>query len=177
MSTIICRLAARLALSAAFCIAVALAAVPARAGDLDQSDISRITAVTDAIRSLEDDVRRTMHELPADDAEQIEAFSYIELNLESAQERLNSVFLLVAISMYMETSGDEAQILNLMSRQILPPSKTFLRQKSDAIHSMAVSHPGNQQIAAFTTRALALLRDRAIPMLDDLSRRIGAPPL
>jgi hypothetical protein len=177
MGTIICRLVARLAGSAALCIGVVLAAVPARPSDLDQDDISRITAVTDAIRSLEDDVSRTMHDLPAGDAEQIEAFSYVELNLESAQERLNSVFLLVAVSMYMEASADEAQILNLMSRQILPPSKTFLRQKSDAIASMAVSHPGNQEIAALSMRASALLRDRAIPMLDELARKIGTPPL
>jgi len=177
MSTLIGRLAARMAAPAAFSVALALAAVPAHPADLNQADISRITAVTDALRSLEDDVSRTMHDLPPDDAEQIEAFSYVELNLESAQERLNSVFLLVAVSMYMETSSDEAQILNLMSKQILPPSKVFLRQKSDAIHSMAVSHPGNQQIAAFTSRALALLRDRAIPMLDELTRKIETPPL
>src|SRR5690242_14213891 len=145
MRTIICRLAVPLA--AAFCIGVALTAVPALPADLDQADISRITAVTDALRSLEDDVSRTMHDLPPDDAEQIEAFSYVELNLESAQERLNSVFLLVAVSMYMETSSDETQVLNLMSKQMLPPSKTFLRQKSDAIASMAVSHPGNREIA------------------------------
>jgi hypothetical protein len=177
MRTIICRLAARLALSAGFCLVVALATVPARSADLDQNDISHITAVTDAIRSLADDVSRTMHDLPPGDAEQIEAFSYVELNLESAQERLNSVFLLVAVSMYMETATDEGQILNLMSRQILPPSRTFLRQKSDAIASMAVSHPGNREIADLTMRASALLRDRAIPMLDELARKIGAPPL
>jgi len=174
---IISRLAARLALSAAFCVAVALAAAPAPAADLDQNDVSRITAVTDAIRSLDDDVSRTMHNLPPDDAEQIEAFSYIELNLESAEERLNSVFLLVAVSMYMETSADEGQILNLMSRQILPRSKTFLQLKSEAIASMALSHPGNREIADLTMRASALLRDRAIPMLDELARKIGAPPL
>jgi len=177
MSAIICSQAARFAASAAFCIAAALAAFPARPADLDQNDISRITAITDAIRSLEDDVSRTMHDLPPNDAEQIEAFSYVELNLESAQERLNSVFLLVAVSMYMETATDEGQILNLMSRQILPPSKTFLRQKSDAIASMAISHPGNREIADLTMRASALLRDRAIPMLDELARRIGPPPL
>jgi hypothetical protein len=174
---IVCRMAARLMVSAALCVTVALAAIPARAADLDQGDISRISAITDAIRSLEDEVSRTMHDLAPDDAEQIEAFSYVELNLESAQERLNSVFLLVAVSMYMEASSDEAQILNLMSRQILPPSKVFLRQKSDAIASMAVSHPGNQGIAAYSTRAETLLRERAIPMLDALSRKIGNQPL
>jgi hypothetical protein len=161
----------------ALCGALVLAAVPVRAADLDQGDVSRITAITDAIRSLEDDVSRTLHDLPPDDAEQIEAFSYVELNLESAQERLNSVFLLAAVSMYMEDSSDTAQIQNLMSRQILPPSKTFLRQKSDAIASMAMSHPGNQEIAAYSMRASAILRDRAIPMLDALSRKIAGAPL
>jgi hypothetical protein len=175
MSTMIGRLVARLTASAALCIGVTLAAAPAPAAELDQDDVSRITAVTDAIRSLDDDVSRTMHNLPPDDAEQIEAFSYVELNLESAEERLNSVFLLVAVSMYMETSADEGQILNLMSRQILPRSKTFLQLKSEAIASMALSHPGNQEIAAYSTRASAILRDRAIPMLDDLARKIAAP--
>jgi hypothetical protein len=172
---IICRMAAWLA--PALCLGLVLAAVPARPADLDQGDVSRITAIIDAIRALDEDVSRIMHDLPPGDAEQIEAFSYIELNLESAQERLNSVFLLVAVSMYMEAASDEAQILNLTSQQILPPSKTFLRQKSDAIASMALSHPGNQAIAALSVRASAILRDRAIPMLDELSRKIGAPPL
>jgi hypothetical protein len=177
MSANTCRMAAWLALPAGLCIAVALAAVPAKAANLDQDDISRITAVTDAIQSLADDVSRTLHDLPPDDAEQIEAFSYVGLNLESAEERLNSVFLLAAVSMYMEASSDEGQILNLMSRQILPRSKTFLQLKSDAIASMSLSHPGNQQIAAYSMRAAEILHERAIPMLDALARKIGPPPL
>jgi hypothetical protein len=166
-------MAAGLAWGCALCLLLGLAAGSARAAALDEGDITRVSAVADAIRSLEEDVSRTMHDLPEGNAEEIEAYSYVGLNLESAQERLNSVFILVAVSIYMESSTDQLQILNLMAKQILPASKTFLYQKSDAIASMAVSHPGNGTLADYSMRAGAILNERAIPMLNALAEKIG----
>jgi hypothetical protein len=166
-------MAVRLAWGCALCLLFGLATGWARAAALDQGDIARVSAVTDAIRSLEEDVSRTLHDLPEGNAEEIEAYSYVGLNLESAQERLNSVFLLAAVSIYMESATDQMQILNLMAKQILPASKTFLYQKSDAIASMAVSHPGNRTLADYSMRAGAILNGRAVPMLDALAQKIG----
>jgi hypothetical protein len=168
------RMAARLACRCALCLLLGSMAGWARAAALDESDITQVSAVTDAIRSLEEDVSRTLHDLPQRNAEEIEAYSYIGLNLESAQERLNSVFLLAAVSIYMESATDQMQILNLMGKQILPASRTFLFQKSDAIASMAVSHPGNRTLADYSMRAGAILNERAVPMLDALAQKIGA---
>ena len=111
--------------------------------------------------------------MAADDAEQIEAYSYVELNLEAAQEQLNSIFLLMAISIYADSSSDELQVLALMYGQVLSPSKTYLVEKKDAIASMATSHPANDAFAAYNMRAAAILGEQAIPLLDELFRRIA----
>src|SRR6266700_854431 len=167
-------MAARAASRSALCIILVLMTLSAKAAVFNESDISRITDIGEAITMLEDDVSRSMHNLPPDDAEQIEAYSYVELNLEAAQERLNSIFLLMAVSMFMEASSDQLQIVNLMYLQILPQSKTYLSKKTDAIASMAVSHPANGEFATYRTRAAAILADRAVPLLDELYRKIGA---
>ena len=166
-------LAGRLACRFGLCLLLGLTTVSGRAAALDNGDISRVSAIADAIRSLEEDVSRTLHDLPEGNAEEIEAYSYVGLNLESAQERLNSVFLLVAVSVYMESSTDQMQVLDLMAKQILPASKAFMYQKSDAIASMAVAHPGNQALADYSMRARAILDERAIPMLEALAQKIG----
>jgi hypothetical protein len=173
LTTSMRRMATGSACCSVLCLLFGFTTVSGRAAALDNGDITRVSAIADAIRSLEEDVSRTLHDLPEGNAEEIEAYSYVGLNLESAQERLNSVFLLVAVSVYMESSTDQMQILNLMAKQILPASKTFMYQKSDAIASMAISHPGNQALADYSMRAGAILGERAIPMLDALSQKIG----
>src|SRR5438045_4029667 len=87
-----CSMAARAASRSALCIILVLMTLSAKAAVFNESDISRITDIGEAITTLEDDVSRSMHNLPPDDPEQIEAYSYVELNLEAAQERLNSIF-------------------------------------------------------------------------------------
>jgi hypothetical protein len=154
-------------------IAVALTASPARAAVLDENDASRLAGISEAIKSFEDDVSSALHDLPSGDAEQIEAYAYVELNLEAAHERLNTVFMLVAVAIYVESSSDQLLILNVMYGQLLPQSKNYLREKRDAIASMAAAHPTNTVLATYGTRASAVLGDRAIPLLDELYRRIG----
>jgi hypothetical protein len=154
-------------------IALALSALPARAAVLDENDTSRLAAINEAIKSFEDDISSSLHDLPPNDAEQIESYAYVELNLEAAHERLNTIFMLVAVSVYLESSSDQLLILNVMYGQLLPQSKNYLSEKADAIASMAATHPASKVFAAYSARARAILGDRAIPLLDELYRRIG----
>jgi hypothetical protein len=168
-----------LAAGAVFClvllIVLALATSPVRAAVLDDSDASRLAAINEAIKSFEDDVSSALHDLPSNEAEQIESYAYVELNLEAAHERMNTVFMLTAVSVYVESPSDRLLILNLMHGQLLPQSKNYLNEKRNAIASMAAAHPANQVLATYGRRAAALLADRAIPLLDELYRRTGDP--
>ncbi|HWF93980.1 MAG TPA: hypothetical protein VG291_03380 [Xanthobacteraceae bacterium] len=157
----------------ALIIALALATLPARAAGLDENDASRLAAINEAIQSFEDDVSSALHEVPSDEAEQIESYAYVELNLEATHERLNTVFMLAAVSVYVESASDQLLILNLMHGQLLPQSKNYLNEKRNAIASMATAHPENQVLATYAARAAALLGDRAIPLLDEFYRRTG----
>jgi hypothetical protein len=165
------RIAARAVWQFPLLIALALAALPARSAALDDNDTSRLAGINEAIKSFEDDVSAALHDLPPDDAEQIEAYSYVELNLEAAHERLNTIFMLVAISTYMESSSDQLLIWNVMHAQLLRQSRNYLGEKEDAIASMAASHPANKVFATYRMRATAILGDRAIPLLDELYRK------
>jgi len=155
-------------------IGFALASLPVRAAVFDEHDTSRLAGINEAIQSFENDVGSALHNLSSDDAEQIESYAYVELNLEAAHERLNTVFMLVAVSSYMESPSDQFLVLDVLYRQILPRSKNYLNEKKDAIASMAVAHPANQVFAAYRLRADALLGERAIPFLDELYERIEA---
>ena len=155
-------------------IGLALATFPAQATVFDEHDTSRLVSINEAIRSFENDVGSALHNLSSDDPEQIESYAYVELNLEAAHERLNNVFMLVAVSIYMESPPDQFLILDVLYRQILLPSRNYLNEKKDAIASMAAAHPANRVFAAYSSRADALLGGRAIPFLDELYERIGA---
>jgi hypothetical protein len=154
-------------------IAFVLAVLPARAAVLDDRDASRLADVTEAIQSFEDEVVSALHHLPADTG-QIESYSYVKLNLEAAHERLNNILMQVAFSIYMESPADESLVLTVIHAQLLPPSRSYLIEKKDAIASMAAAHPSNPVFAAYSTRANAILGDRAIPLLDEIDRKIGA---
>ena len=155
-------------------IGFALASLPVRAAVFDEHDTSRLAGINEAIQSFENDVGSALHNLSSDDAEQIESYAYVELNLEAAHERLNTVFMLVAVSSYMESPSDQFLVLDVLYSQILPRSKNYLNEKKDAIASMAAAHPANQVFAAYSSRAEALLGGQAIPFLDELYERIGA---
>jgi len=167
-----CRIAARALLRFVLLIALALATIPVRAAVFNENDISRLAALNEAIKSFEDDVSSALHDLPSNDAEQIESHAYVRLNLEAAHERLNTIFMLLAVSEYMEALPDQLLILNVMHGQLLPQSKNYLNEKMDAIASMTAAHPANGAFATYRTRATAILGDRAIPLLDELRRRI-----
>jgi hypothetical protein len=154
---------------------IALATVPAKAAVLDDNDTSRLAGINEAIKSFEDDVSAALHDLPSNDIEQIESYTYVELNLEAAHERLNTIFMLVAFSTYVESSSDQLLILNVMHAQLLRQSKNYLSEKADAIASMAATHPASKAFATYRARATALLGDRAIPLLDELYRKTGDP--
>jgi hypothetical protein len=173
------RSAARAVMRFVLMSALILATFPVRAGVLDEHDTSRLIGINEALKSFEDDVGSALHNLTPNEAEQIESYAYVELNLEAAHERLNSIFLLVAVSTYMEAQSDQLLILNVMYGQLLQRSKNYLNEKKDAIASMAAAHPANNVFATYSTRADAILGDRAIPLLDELYRRIGGlpPPL
>jgi hypothetical protein len=166
--------AAGRALRLTLVIALVLVACPLRAAVFDERDLSRLTDINEAFQSFEDEVGSALHHVPQDDAEQIESYAYVKLNLEAAHERLNNVFMLLAVSIYMESSRDEVLILGLMHQQLLTQSKNYLTEKNEAIASMAAAHPANAVFAAYAERAGAILGDRAIPLIDELYRRIGA---
>jgi hypothetical protein len=168
------RAAARALVRFVFVIALVLAACPLRAAVFDEQDLSRLTDINEAFQSFEDEVGAALHHLPQNDAEQIESYTYVKLNLEAAHERLNNVFMLLAVSVYVESAADQFLILRLMYDQLLAQSKNYLNDKNDAIASMAAAHPGNAVFDAYAARANALFGDRAIPLIDELYRRIGA---
>jgi hypothetical protein len=168
------RLAARAIACLVAVIGLVLATVPARAAIFDEQDASRLAEINQAIQSFENDVGSALHNLSPSESEQIESYSYVELNLEAAHERLNNIFMLVAVSIYMDSPTDQALIMDVMYVQLLPPSKNYLNIKKDAIASMAAAHPANKVFATYSARADALLGDRAIRLLDELYRRIGA---
>jgi hypothetical protein len=158
----------------ALVIGLALATFPVRAAILDEHDTSRLAAINQAIQSFEYDVGSALHNLGPDETGLIESYAYVELNLEAAHERLNNVFMLVAVSIYMDAPPDQFLILNVIHGQLLTPSKNYLNEKMDAIASMAAAHPDNKVFADYSARANAILGDRAIPLLDELFGRIGA---
>jgi hypothetical protein len=168
------RLAARAIACFVLAIGLVLATSPVRAAVLDEQDTSRLAGITEAIQAFENDVGSALHNLTPDESGQIESYAYVELNLEAAHERLNTIFMLVATSIYMDSASDQFLVLNVMYGQLLTPSKNYLNEKKDAIASMASARPSNKVFAAYSTRANAIIDDRAIPLLDELYRRIGA---
>lgn len=155
-------------------IGLASATFSAQAAVFSERDTSRLAGINEAIQSFENDVGSALHNLSSDDPEQIESYAYVELNLQAVHERLNNVFMLVAVSIFMEAPPDELLVLDVLYAQILLPSKNYLNQKKDAIASMAVAHPSNHVFAAYSSRADDILGGQAIPFLDELYERIGA---
>jgi hypothetical protein len=169
------RIAARAVSGLVILLALALATLPARTAALDENDTSRLADINEAIKSFEDDVSSALHDLSPHDAEQIESYAYVQLNLEAAHERLDNIFMLVAVSVYMESSSDQLLIANVMHSQLLPQSKNYLNEKRNAIASMAAAHPASSVLAAYAARASSVLGDRAIPALEELYRKTGDP--
>jgi hypothetical protein len=175
------RLAARATARLAIVIGLVVAAGPALAGMFDDNDAARLADINQAIQAFENDVGSALHNLAPAESEQIESYAYVELNLEAAHERLNNIFMMVAVSIYLDSPTDQALVMDVMYRQLLSPSRNYLHVKNDAIASMAAAHPANKAFAEYRTRADALLGARAIPLLDefyqrieDFYRRIGA---
>jgi hypothetical protein len=168
------RFAARAVARAVLAIGLVLAEFPARAAVLDEQDTARLAGITEAIQAFENDVGSALHNLTPDESGQIESYAYVELNLEAAHERLNTIFMLVAASIYMDSASDQFLVLSVMYKQLLTPSKNYLSEKKDAIASMAAARPANKVFAAYSARATAIIGDRAIPLLDELYQRIGA---
>jgi hypothetical protein len=161
-------------LTRAFAICLSAAVFPAQAAVFSEDDTGRLARINEAIQAFENDVGSALHNLSADESGEIESYAYVELNLEAAHERLNNVFMLMAVSIYMDSPSDQLLILDVLSRQILPPSKNYLNEKMDAIASMAAARPSSPVFAGYRTRAVALLGGRAIPFLDELYERIAA---
>jgi hypothetical protein len=161
-------------ITCALAIGFVLAHVPVQAAVFDAADTARLARINEAIQSFENDVGSALHNLSAGADGEIESYAYVELNLEAAHERLNNVFMLLAVSMYMDSPSDQRLILDVLYRQILPPSRNYLNEKKDAIASMAAARPSSPVFAGYRSRADALLGERAIPFLDELYERIAA---
>ena len=72
--------------------------------------------------------------------------------------------------------SDQLLILHVMYGQLLSQSRNYLSEKDRAIASMAAVHPDNKVFAAYSARASEILGDRAMPLLEELRRRIGELP-
>jgi hypothetical protein len=168
--------ARRAPLRYALWLALTLAPVSASAALFNDNDTARLAGVNEAIQTFQDEVNAALHELSPDSAEEIQSYSYVGLNLEAAHERLNDVFILIAVSTYLESATDELLVLNLMHAQLLRQSRNYLSEKESNISSMAAAHPANPKFAAYSDRAKAILRDRAIPLLNEFYRRIDELP-
>jgi len=168
------RFAVRTLAGAMLVIGLVLATGATRAAPFDERDATRLAEINQAIQAFENDVGSALHNLTSDDGELIESYAYVELNLEAAHERLNNIFMLVAVSGFMDTESDQFLVLDVMYGQLLPRSKNYLIIKQDAIASMAAAHPDNTAFAAYSSRANGLIGEKAIPLLDELYRRIGA---
>jgi hypothetical protein len=170
------RPAACLAAAVGFAAAISfapIAAMPAGAAVLDDKDTARLVAINEAIASFENDVGSALHNLKPEDADQIESYAYVELNLEAAHERLNTVFMMTAVSIYVDSPTDQELLLHVLHGQLLTRSRNYLDEKKDAIASMSAAHPDNTVFAEYSRRANALIGDRAIPLLEELERRLG----
>jgi hypothetical protein len=160
----------------ALALAAMLAAAPASAAALDDNDAARLAAINEALQAFENDVGSALHNLRPEEAGLIESYAYVQLNLEAAHERLNTVFMLVAVSIYVDAAADRALVLDVLRGQLLTRSRNYLTEKNDAIASMAAAHPESRVFADYSTRANAILGDRAIPLLEEFDRMIGASP-
>lgn len=163
-----------LAAACAAAIGFALWVSSAGAAVLTDDDSARLAAITAAIEAFENDVGAALHNLAPQAAGEIESYAYVELNLEAAHERLNNVFMLVALSVYVDAPADERLVLDVLSRQILPPSRNYVSEKHDAIASMAAARPSIPAFADYRSRADDLLGRRALAFLDELAARIAA---
>jgi hypothetical protein len=167
----------RAALECALALGLILAAAsPASSAALDDSDTARLAGINEALQAIENDVGSALHNLRPEEAGQIESYAYVELNLEAAHERLNTVFMLAAVSIYVDAATDQALVLDVLHGQLLTRSRNYLAEKNDAIASMAAAHPENRVFADYRARANAILGERAIPLLEEFDRKIGAPP-
>jgi hypothetical protein len=155
-------------------VGLLLTPFPAHAAGLDEHDTARLADLNEAIQSFEDDIVSALHTVPRDDLEQLASYSYVKLNLEAAHERLNTIFMQVAVSIYMDSPADQSLILTVIRSQLLQPTRNYLNEKRDAIASMALAHPASQAFATYSARANALLGARAIPLLDELNQKIEA---
>jgi hypothetical protein len=147
--------------------------LPAAAATLDDADAARLAGLIDQVKAFEDDVGAALHNVPPGDAEQIEAYAYVQLNLEAAHERLNTVFMLLAVSSYVESSSDQLLVLDLMRGQLLSQSRNYLDQKADNIASMAAAHPADEILASYAKRAAGVLGETGVGMLADFDRKIA----
>jgi hypothetical protein len=155
-------------------IGLLLAPFPTQAAGLDEHDTARLADLNGAIQSFEDDIVTAIHSIPRDDLEQLASYSYVKLNLEAAHERLNNIFMQVAVSVYMDSPADQSLILTVIRSQLLQPTRNYLNEKKEAIASMALAHPSSQAFATYSARANAILGVRAISLLDELNQKIGA---
>jgi hypothetical protein len=155
---------------------LALTSASARAAAFGEADTARLAGLIEQVKSFEDDVSSALHDVPPGDAEKIESYAYVQLNLEAAHERLNTVFMLLAVSTYVESTFDQALILDLMHGQLLPQSKNYLDEKASNIASMSAAHPADQALAGYAKRAAGILGQSGIALLDEFERQIAPAP-
>jgi hypothetical protein len=145
-----------------------------RAAVFNQQDIARLSEINNAIQSLKQDITTTLKSLPSYEVERIQAYSFIEVSLEAAQERLNSIMMMVMISTVMESSSDQLRILNALYGELLPQSKAYVNAKQDSIMNIASAFPQDNMFVLYTGRAANILGAHALPLLDGLYQTLAS---
>jgi hypothetical protein len=157
-------------------VAAAALAFPSAVGAavFNQQDIKRLTEIDAAILSLEQEINASLKSFPYFEGERISLYAILELNLEAARERLFTITMLVAGSFAMETPADQARNLNILYSHILPPTRAYLNAKKKAIIEIARAASSDDLFVSYSSRATIVLGDRALPVVEELYRRLAA---
>jgi hypothetical protein len=155
-------------------LSVASPASTANVTVFNQQDISRLSAVNDAIQSLKQDVTVSLKTLSPHEVEKIQSFAFIEMSLEAIQERATTVFFLVLVTTQMETWNDQARILNALYGEVLPKAETYVTAKQRGIVNIATAHAGDNMFASYSNRAASVVEDQLVPVLDQFYQRLAS---
>jgi hypothetical protein len=156
--------------------AAAMLASPStvRAAAFNQQDIEGLSVTITTIQSLKQEITASLKRLPSHETDKIKSYVVLELALDAAQEHLNLVYILVKASAVMETPSDRERILTTLYGEMLPRSREILDAKRGAIVTDANAQLSDDLFASYSARAASVLGDRALPLVNELNRRVVA---
>lgn len=134
----------------------------------NQQDVSKLSDINTSIQSLIQDIDVSTKSVPPEDVKRILSLRYLALTLETVQERLNTIVVLVIIS----TGSDQFIILNVLYEEMVPKSKDYLNSNRNAILSVATANSADRLYVVYSERAASIIADRALPLLEEFYQKI-----